>query len=117
MQGIDPTPVLQDPAATLRTHVYSELQGRAMVRDDRFKYVHYKERACELYDLQEDPTEEHNLAADASYTNDVARLRGLLVEHALDNASCRATAAQQEPAWHRSWAFQHDSPMARSLPS
>ena len=117
VQGIDPTPVLQNPAATLRTHVYSELLGRAMVRDDRFKYVHYKERACELYDLQEDPTEEHNLAADTAYTHDVARLRGLLVEHALDNASCRATAAQQDPSWHRSWAFQHESPMAHSLPS
>jgi choline-sulfatase len=104
VQGIDPTPVLRDPAATLRPHVFSELLGRAMVRDDRFKYVHYRAGPSELYDLQADPTEERNLAGDPAYGAEVARLRALLVDHALENDASRAAAARQPPAWHRVWA-------------
>ena len=93
VQGIDPTPLLRDPSAPGRSHVYSELQGRAMVRDERFKYVHYRDGECELYDLPADPTEERNLAPDPAYTGELARLRGLLVEHAMENSACRAVAA------------------------
>ena len=70
-----------------------------MVRDDRFKYVHYKDHSCELYDLQEDPDETRNLADDPTAGGEVARLRGLLVEHALENDACRAVAAQVESDW------------------
>jgi choline-sulfatase len=101
VQGIDPTPALEDPSQTLRTHVCSELMGRAMVRDDRFKYVHYHDHSCELYDLQHDRQEQQNLASDPAYANELARLRALLVEHAMENAACRATAAEVGPAWHR----------------
>ena len=83
-----------------------------MVRDERFKYVHYRDRECELYDLQADPTEERNLAPDPAYTGELARLRGLLVEHAMENSACRAVAAHREPAWHRNWAFRYDTPPA-----
>ncbi|HEX2517207.1 MAG TPA: sulfatase-like hydrolase/transferase [Chloroflexota bacterium] len=112
VQGIDPTPLLRDPFAPGRAFVFSELQGRTMVRDERFKYVHYRDRECELYDLQADPTEERNLAPDPAHTGELARLRGLLVEHALENSACRAVAAQREPAWHRNWAFRYDTPSA-----
>jgi len=104
VQGLDPTPVLADPESTLRTHVFSELANRVMVREDRFKYVHYSDHPCELYDLRADPTEQRNLASDAAFTDEVARLRGLLVEHALDNDALRAREALVEPDRLRTWA-------------
>ena len=106
VQGIDPTPLLADPEGTLREYVCSELLGRIMVRDDRLKYVHYADGSAELYDLQEDPTEEHNLAGDPGRAPDVARLRGLLVEHALQNDAGRAVAAQVPASWHRAWGMR-----------
>jgi choline-sulfatase len=82
--------------------------GRAMVRDDRFKYVHYRDHSCELYDLQQDPEEQRNLAAEPAQAGELARLRALLVEHAMENAAGRATAAEVGPAWHRVHAPQPD---------
>lgn len=106
LQGVDPTPLLRDPSGTLRSHVFSELLGRAMVRDDRYKYIHYRDHSCELYDLHHDPQERRNLAADEGCAGQVARLRALLVEHALENDACRATTAQVAPEWHRSRGTQ-----------
>jgi arylsulfatase len=107
VQGLDPTPLLAEPARTLRTAVYSELLGRAMVCDARFKYVHYRDGSCELYDLAADPTEEHDLSGDPQHAHELTRLRALLVEHALENDACRALAAQVGPEWHRVRALRN----------
>jgi arylsulfatase A-like enzyme len=90
VEGVDPTPLFADPSATIRDHVFSEIQGRAMVRDARFKYVHYDDGDAELYDLAADPTEELNLAGDPAHAAEVARLRALLVEHGLRRVASHA---------------------------
>ena len=50
------------------------------VRTDRYKYIHYWEvpEEFELYDLQEDPGELHNLYGDKRYAELTAHLRDRL---------------------------------------
>ena len=62
-----------------------------MVRQGKFKYIHYVDFAPELYDLEADPEELHNLAEDPSNANILkdfeAKLRGILdPEEANDRA-------------------------------
>jgi arylsulfatase A-like enzyme len=89
--------LLQDPAGTIREHVFSEIQGRAMVRDDRFKYVHYQNGDAELYDLAVDPTEERNLASEPAHAVEVTRLRAALVEHGLRRVASHASYNVKPP--------------------
>jgi arylsulfatase A-like enzyme len=49
-----------------------------MVRTDRWKYVRYRSDGEELYDLEIDPGELRNLAADASADAQRARLSRVL---------------------------------------
>ncbi len=100
LEGADLAPLLRDPSGMIREAVVSERMGRVMVRDARYKYVHYLDGDSELYDLATDPTEEHNLARDQAHWHEVARLRALLLEHTLRTHQYRALAVEraQEPA-------------------
>ena len=54
-----------------------------MVRDERWKLIEYNAagvRNTQLFDLQNDPDEVHNLAADPQYAEQITRLRALLVK-------------------------------------
>lgn len=97
LEGIDASPLLADPTASIRDIVFSEIQGRAMVRDRRFKYAHYANGDSELYDMEADPTEERNLATDPAANGEAARLRGLLVEHSLHQHVFRAMPLEKSP--------------------
>jgi arylsulfatase len=100
LEGCDLSLLLADPAGTIRDVVYSENLGQMMVRDERYKYAHYADGDCELYDLAADPTEERNLAAEAAYQGEVARLRALLLDHTLCTHQQRAKKVERpkEPA-------------------
>jgi arylsulfatase A-like enzyme len=54
------------------------------IRTDRWKYFRYRliEAPEELYDLQQDPDEQFNLAANPAYAKVLARLRRLCVQKA-----------------------------------
>jgi arylsulfatase A-like enzyme len=49
------------------------------VRDRRYKYIWNASAEDELYDLSLDPGELHNLATEAAYAEELARLRRRLV--------------------------------------
>jgi choline-sulfatase len=46
-----------------------------MVRDHRWKYIHYSDQPCELYDLETDPNEWTNLAELPEFQDKAAELR------------------------------------------
>ena len=97
LQGIDLTPLLTDPAQSLRDCVVSENLNALMVRDERYKYVQYRDGDGELYDLESDPQELTNLIADRAHMGEVSRLRGLLVAHMLESFQVRARAGHRPP--------------------
>ena len=66
-------------AAFITSTLYS--MNARTVRTKRYRYTDWqgsKGRATELYDLQEDPWEQNNLAADAEYSDRLEQMRGLL---------------------------------------
>jgi arylsulfatase A-like enzyme len=99
LEGIDLSPVLHDPSQALRDVVFSEVLGRVMVRNDRYKYAFYADGDSELYDLATDPTEERNLVLDQTYRPEVVSLQASLLEHTLRTQHYRAMSAErpQEP--------------------
>ena len=90
IDGVSLAPVLRDPAARVRDHAYhcfprGERMGRA-VRTARYRLVEWKKigapadtAALELYDLQDDPLETKNLAAELPAV--ASQLRALLARH------------------------------------
>lgn len=63
LEGLSLTPQLQD-AKTKREHpaITTHNQGNHAVRTERWRYIHYADGSEELYDMQSDPQEIHNLA-------------------------------------------------------
>ncbi len=68
-----------------------------MIRKGRYKYTHYIGFEAELFDLESDPDEEHNLAADPLYVGVVrdyeAAMRAIVD---LEEIDIQANAAQKE---------------------
>ena len=99
LQGTSLAPLLADPALPHRETVFSENMGSQMVRDARFKYAHYATGESELYDLETDPDEIHNLAQSREHADVIGHMRGLLAEHNLHNHAMKSAAVSrpQEP--------------------
>lgn len=99
LQGLDISPLLQEPSATLREAAFSEIAGRAMVQTQDHKYAHYVDGSAELYDLRADPQEVDNLAGRGDVVDIERELGALLLEHWLANQAqqVRATAVPQHP--------------------
>lgn len=84
MQGQSLCALLDDPSTVWRDEVFSEhlwefkrIPRTEGLRSGDWKYIRYLDHPEyeELYDLQKDPREEHNLARDEQYTRHLVELR------------------------------------------
>lgn len=85
VQGKDISPLLDDPREAVRDFAFSVAPMRKgfLIRERQYAYIQYKEDASagmELFDVQRDPQQYHNLASDPEYVKVVARMRQRLAE-------------------------------------
>ena len=84
VEGRSLLPVIAGKQARVREWLFGAYKDcQRMVRDDRWKLIEYNAggvRNTQLFDLQSDPDEVHNLATDPRYAEQLGRLRSLLVK-------------------------------------
>ena len=75
-----------------------------MIRRDNFKLNYYHGQPCQLFDLDVDPGELHDLAGDPAYAETVARLKAEVLA-GWDPESIRAKMGQlgRDLAVHTAW--------------
>lgn len=93
--------LLDDDNATLHDVVFSEMPGRAMAFDGRYKYIQASTGRNELYDLKTDPDEMANLVEAPERVSDVARLREALVGHFLESTRLYGKTREETAYPHR----------------
>jgi arylsulfatase A-like enzyme len=72
--------MLDEPDRTVKTAAFTQVRKGYSVRTDRWRYTEWAEGAdgVQLYDMDRDPGETKNLAADAAHAATVAELKSLL---------------------------------------
>lgn len=94
----------------------STVEPGRMLREARWKYVHYREDGGEqLFDLAADPGETRNLARDPAHAGEIARLRAGLAAHVAATADPYPTLATTvDPCWraHAPGQLHHAGPTA-----
>ncbi len=84
VEGRSLLPVIAGKQSRVRDWLFGAYKDcQRMVRDERWKLIEYKAngaRNTQLFDLQNDPDEVHNLAADSNHAEQLERLRALLIE-------------------------------------
>ena len=81
VQGIDLTPLFEEPEKQLRDYVYC-LRGKDhLLRTDAWSYLQYRDGSVELFDMRKDPKQFTNLANDSDYAELLERFAEQLRTH------------------------------------
>ncbi|MCL4202179.1 MAG: sulfatase [Pirellulaceae bacterium] len=76
LEGLSLVPQIKDPKAHReRPAISSHNQGNHGIRSERWRYIRYADGSEELYDVQNDPHEWTNLAADPQYVDVIGEHR------------------------------------------
>ena len=83
LDGVSLVPVLADPAARVRDAAFTQVRNGYSIRTDRWRYTEWAQGAegVQLYDMDTDPGETRNLAADAAHATTVAELKARLLAY------------------------------------
>lgn len=84
LQGKNLVPVLKNPEAKVRKAALSFNRGGHGLRSDRWAYLRYKNGDDELYDMEKDPEQFHNLAKNKEFTAIRNEMQSLLKERLKD---------------------------------
>ena len=76
LEGHNLRPLLKDASAPWKfPAITTHNQGNHSIRNERWRYIRYADMSEELYDLQNDPEETHNLAGSATHEKVIAKLK------------------------------------------
>jgi arylsulfatase A-like enzyme len=93
--GVDISPLLAGGSGERHAAAGTEFAWSKSLRQGRYRYVHYPPQMfaeehpdgfCELYDLEADPWEMHNLSRDPAYADTVAMMRHELLNWLITTA-------------------------------
>jgi arylsulfatase A-like enzyme len=99
MHGVSLAPVLRDPTTSVRDRVFAHWCGQShLTFDGRWKYaLHWKPRDIdELYDVQTDPGEMHNLALDPAHADRVKQSQDVLLQWLRDTKHPYVATVEQQ---------------------
>ena len=96
-QGVSISVAIVDKDAALHDAVFSEMEGRYMAFDGRYKLTHHVGRLDELYDLENDPSELINCINKPEYAQHKLRLTELILRH-MDDCNRARTKLSAEIA-------------------
>jgi len=111
-------PILKNEAAPHRPHLYfAFMDWQRAIRDERFKLIEYcvgDSRHTQLFDLQNDPHEEHNLAEHGEHREKLHELRQRLIEESRrlndGNVPYEFSSKQGEQFWTKYHLSQQGKP-------
>jgi iduronate 2-sulfatase len=83
LQGEDISPMLDDPTHEVRSAAFSVNGKGFLLREDRWAFIQYGEdgaKGMELFDMERDPLQLENLAADSEHSAVVERMKRQLAQ-------------------------------------
>jgi len=83
IEGVSLRPMLDNPGSAVRQRAFSQVRNGYAVRTPEWRYIEWDEgkAGTQLYDMERDPSEARNLAADPAHASTVATLRAAVAAY------------------------------------